>query len=92
MSFKLWLAENSDIQFATFMRNGEVTVYIDGKRYVYVTDAMHHDKWKKMEKFAPGRVLNDIKRMVDAGIARQIVPPPAPKVIKPIPMKQQTLF
>jgi hypothetical protein len=95
MSFKLWLNENSDIDFASFMKTGEVTVYIDGKRYVYVTDAMHHPKWQKMLRYGPGRVLNDIKRMVDAGVATQIVPPPAPKVIKPEAkpqMTQQRLF
>lgn len=57
------------IKFAGFMNDGTVIVYINGKRYVYITDAVYHDKWKQMVKHAPFRVLNLIKDQVKKGLA-----------------------
>ena len=60
MLFRQWL-ENT-INFGAFAKDGTVVVYIDGKRYVYITDALFHDKWKRMIPYAPWRVLNQIKK------------------------------
>ena len=78
MKFKDWLflEENDKIVFGAFANDGTVIVYINGKRYVYITDAIHHEKWKKMKNFAPWRVLNMIKEKVKNGSAKQIEPEP----------------
>ena len=95
MGFKLWL-EESNIVFTNFMNNGVVIVYINGKQYKYLTDAMYHQKWKKMADFGPGRVLNQIKELVNQGLAKQLSPEPLPQPpkpeIKPPIFKQQNLF
>lgn len=53
--------ESNNIHFTGFMNDGRIIVYIDNKRYVYITDPIHHEKWKRMIPYAPWRVLNDIK-------------------------------
>lgn len=50
MNFKLFL-ENPDIRFASFSKDGTIVVYINGKKYEYLTDSLYHDKWKKMIMF-----------------------------------------
>jgi hypothetical protein len=61
MRFSKWLESHDTINFAGFLKDGRVIVYINNKRYVYITDAIHHDKWQKMLPYAPWKVLNDIK-------------------------------
>lgn len=96
MEFKHWLENSSNIVFTNFMANGVVVCYINGVQYKYLTDAMYHPKWKKMANFGPGRVLNQIKDLVNQGLAQQISPKPAaipekpPE--KPVFYKQQNLF
>ena len=63
------IIEETKINFAGFWKDGTIIVYIDGKKYVYVTDAIYHDKWKKMANFAPFKVLNQIKAQVENGDA-----------------------
>lgn len=63
MGFKSWLSESEgNIRFGAFMKDGTVVVYINGTRYVYNTDAVYHDKWKRMIPYSPWRVLNQIKK------------------------------
>lgn len=73
-----WLSESkaNHIRFGGFWNDGSVIVYIGSRRYHYVTDAVHHKKWRKMINYAPGRVLNQIKDMVKQGLAQQVDPPP----------------
>jgi len=73
MYFKNWIInEESKINFAGFWKDGTIIVYIDGKKYVYVTDAIYHDKWKRMVNFSPFKVLNQIKSQVEDGSASLI--------------------
>jgi len=68
MKFSNWLNEaESKIQYGGFFRDGRVIVYINGNRYVYVTPAWYHDKWKKISVLAPFKVLNQIKKQVEQG-------------------------
>jgi hypothetical protein len=64
-------------QFAGFRNDGTVIVYIDGKRYVYITDAVYHEKWQRMLATHPSnawRILNQIKEKVKSGDWKQIEP------------------
>lgn len=101
MNFKKWLlSEAANIRFAGWIKDGRVIVYIDGVRYVYIVDAIHHQRLKNMARRASGRALNEIKRMVRAGQATQEEPPPAPQAPPPTstpppddpPPTQGTLF
>lgn len=75
MRFKPWLSEDErNISFASFSNDGKIVVYINGKRYVYLTDAIYHDKWKRMIPFSPWKVLNIIKDLVIKGVATQLEP------------------
>lgn len=78
MEFKTWLESEESIEFARFSNDGIVDVYIRGKLYRYLTDAVYHEKWKRMVKWSPGKVLNEIKKMVNAGTAKQLVPEVVP--------------
>lgn len=99
MNFSEWLCENNQkIHYGGFWSDGTVIVYINGARYVYITDAVYHNKWRKMIRYQPFRVLNDIKNQVKNGQAQQIEPrikEPAvqPQISPEIPKNQQkTLF
>jgi hypothetical protein len=70
----LSIVENKRIQFASFNSYGDITVYIDGKKYMYNTDAVYHNKWKKKARYRPFDVLNDIKDQVKRGYATQVYP------------------
>lgn len=73
-NFKNWLNEaKSQISFS-FWKDGTVLATINGKKYQFQTDTFYHEKWSKMQRFAPGRVLNDIKEMLRDGRAQQIQP------------------
>lgn len=62
MDFKLWL-EQTSIKFAGYFNDGTVIVYIDGKRYVYTIDPIHHKKIKDLAKYRPGAALNLVKNL-----------------------------
>lgn len=70
----LSIVENKRIQFASFNSYGDITVYIDGRKYMYNTDAVYHNKWKKKARYRPFDVLNDIKDQVKRGYATQVYP------------------
>lgn len=61
MRFSEYLEMNDNIHFGAFLKDGRIIVYINNKRYVYITDAIYHDRWQKMAPYAPWKVLNDIK-------------------------------
>jgi len=97
MKFAQWLESqnNTNIVFGSFFKDGTVTVYIDGARYVYITDAAYHDKWERTlryirkerpqayRKIAFG-ILSQIKDMIKKGRATQEEPKP-PVVQQPAP-------
>lgn len=66
MGFRAWIERTDEPVFASFAKDGTVIAYIDGKRYVYLTDALSHAKWQKiLRNWYPGAgwdVLNDIKK------------------------------
>ena len=68
------IVENKSIQFVSFNSYGDITVYIDGKKYMYNTDAIYHKNWKKKARYRPFSVLNDIKDQMKRGYASQIYP------------------
>jgi hypothetical protein len=76
MDFKNWLEAIEDRPIFVFQKDGEIVVYIKGKRYRYHTDAVYHDRWKRMSHFSPWKVLNQIK---DAGEQLEPLPTPLPK-------------
>ncbi len=64
LNFKNFLNEGraDNIIFGSWNSYGYVTVYIDGKKYVYHTDAFNiRPIWRKA-KFAPGKALADLKK------------------------------
>jgi len=96
MKFTHWLESqnNSSILFSSFSKDGTVIVYVNGTRYVYITDAFNHGQWntelewtkkhrpKNYEKVALS-FLNEIKKMTSRGFAKQVEPktpttPPIP--------------
>jgi len=73
MEFLNWLTEQeSKILFASFWNDGTIIVYINNKKYVYVTDAIYHNNWKKLASKAPFKVLNQIKNQIKNGEAFQM--------------------
>jgi hydrogenase maturation factor len=70
------ITENRSIQFTGWSSYGNVTVYIGNKKYEYITDAVYHNRWRKLAKHKPWDVLNDIKLQVKNGVATQVQPPP----------------
>lgn len=93
LNFKDFINEGraNNIVFAGWNSYGYVTVYIDGKKYVYYTDAVYiRPIWRKA-KFAPGKALADLKKcseLVESPeINKKIEEPKIPA--KPI---QKTLF
>lgn len=96
LNFKEWLFEaDQNIQYGGFWSDGTIIVYINKVRYVFVTDAVYHNKWKKMYRYQPWKVLNDIKLQVKNGHAQQTEPIPVaqPEKVQTNPQnKQKTLF
>lgn len=97
MKFAQWLkSQNStNIVFGSFFKDGTVTVYIDGAKYVYITDAVYHDRWDRTLKYIKKErpqayrkvafgILNQIKDMVKKGYATQEYPKPV-SAISPTP-------
>jgi len=74
-NFLQWLEARAPVQFGSFWKDGRITVWISGKRYVYVTDAINHPRIERMARYAPGRALNYIKKMMADGAAYQLEPP-----------------
>ena len=70
MEFRQWLMTEGDIHVTAFSSDGTVVINIRGKRYVYLTDSMYHDRWRRMARFRPGSVLNEIKKLVKEGKAQ----------------------
>jgi hypothetical protein len=92
MNFKIWLENQENIKFLGWINDGRIIVSIHNKRYVYLTDAIHHRQLKKMSIYKPFAALNEIKKMIESGIAKQIEPPPTEKPAPVNSIKQQTLF
>lgn len=80
-----------NIQFGMFSKDGTIVAYANGRRYVYVTDAVHHDHIKRTAKYKPGEALDFIKTLVDQGRAEMIEPKPSPEMVQP-KLVQQSLF
>jgi hypothetical protein len=45
-----------------FLHNGEATVHYNGVKYIYSTDAIYHERWKKEAIYKPMKVWNKIKK------------------------------
>jgi hypothetical protein len=73
MNFAQWL-ESTDVPIFTFIKDGTVIVYLRNKRYVYTMDAGYHDRLKTQSRYAPWKVLNQVKELGD-----QIEPRPQAK-------------
>lgn len=68
MRFSVWLNEtNLRVSFGGFFKDGRVVVYVGEKRFVYVTPAWYHDRWKKISDKSPEVVLGQIKRQIETG-------------------------
>ena len=52
------------ILFSGFIKDGRVFAIIDGKRKTFVTDAVHHDRWKKISQKNPKSVYLDILKLM----------------------------
>lgn len=76
MNFAEWLNEaTKQIAFASWSKDGGITVLIDGQRYRYWADPLFIERWKRMSVYAPGKVLNELLRQVKAGQADEIEAP-----------------
>ena len=90
MGFRQWY--ESTIQFTGWCRDGRVFLAIDGKKYTYAVDAIHHDKLRALARYRPGKALNDlIKRGAQQIDPLPIQNPPSPPS-PPNPPRQRTLF
>lgn len=76
MNFKAWLTEAANIQFGMWAKDGTFSVYANGVRYVFVTDALYHRQIQKLAKYTPGKAMQLVNQMVKNGAAEQISPPP----------------
>lgn len=95
MKFSHWLEAKSPIVFGSFFKDGTITVYINGVRHVYITDAAYHDNWQRLSQHAPNFVLKQIQDLVKKGYAKQEEPKvdkPKSFDIKPVKLTQKTLF
>jgi hypothetical protein len=64
--FSEWLENKENkpnIAYGGFFKDGRVIVYVDGKRYEYITDAVYHERWKRRILREPFKVLNEIKKL-----------------------------
>ena len=68
--------EDSDIEesfgdtiFTAFIKDGRIFAIINGKRRVFVTDAIYHNKWKKLSEKDPEKVLLQILKQIENGQA-----------------------
>ncbi len=77
-SFLIWLEAKANIHFTGWWNDGTIQVVINGKPYVYNADPGWHRQWQLEARYAPGRVLNKIKKLVDAGRARLVSTPTQP--------------
>ena len=65
MKFSRWVENKENkpnIAYGGFFKDGRVIVYVDRKRYEYVTDAVYHERWKRRMLREPFKVLNEIKK------------------------------
>ena len=58
-----------NVAFGGFIKDGRIFAYINGERKVYVTDAVYHDRWERMSKKDPEKVLSQILHQVEKGHA-----------------------
>lgn len=81
MKFAQWLESQNNIHFS-FWNDGTVIVYINGRKYVYITDAALHNQWSRRIDYIRSSkpaaydatcfsILNKIKELVKNGRARQ---------------------
>jgi hypothetical protein len=64
--FSEWLENKENkpnIAYGGFFKDGRVIVYVDGKRYEYITDAVYHERWKRRILREPLEVLDEIKKL-----------------------------
>ena len=68
--------EDSDMEesfgntiFTAFIKDGRIFAIINGKRKVFVTDAVHHNRWKKLSEKDPEKVLLQISKQIENGQA-----------------------
>lgn len=67
MKFKEWLElKESKIIFTSWIKDGRIIAVVDGKRKIFVTDAIHHDRLKKMN---PELAYNKIIKLIKNGDA-----------------------
>ena len=90
-TFRQWFEANRQIHFI-WNGYGEVTVVIDGQRYVYDVDAFWFEKLKYMiRKAGPWKTFNYIKNNFKL-LEPEPVQPAAPVAPVPVPRKQLRLF
>jgi hypothetical protein len=52
------------ITFTGFIKDGRVFAMIDGKRKVFVTDAIYHNRWEKLSRKNPKSVYLQIMKLI----------------------------
>ena len=50
------------IRYIMWSSDGTIRLSINGVEYEYLTDAVYHRRWKARCRFAPGKVLGEIKK------------------------------
>jgi hypothetical protein len=58
-----------NVLFTAFIKDGRIFAIINGKRRVFITDAIYHNRWKKLSEKDPEKVLLQIMKQIQDGIA-----------------------
>lgn len=58
-----------NVAFGGFIKDGRIFAYVNGERKVYITDAIYHNRWERMSKKDPEKVLSQILYQVEKGHA-----------------------
>ena len=58
-----------NVLFTAFIKDGRIFAIVNGKRKVFVTDAIYHNKWRKLSEKDPEKVLLLILKQIENGQA-----------------------
>lgn len=59
----------NSILFSAFIKDGRIFAIVNGKRRVFITDAIYHNRWEKLSRTNPEKVLLQILKQISDGHA-----------------------
>lgn len=63
---------NEGLVFSSFWKDGTIIVHKDGEKLTFITDAVYHDKIKKLSSIDPEKALEQLNNWVEKGWATKI--------------------